>query len=180
MTYLLDANVFIQAHRNWYGLDFAPGFWTWLELSGRSGQVRSLARVRGEIPGHDAVADWVVQHKGMFVDMDPVSLRRLTEVSEWVDENYVPASVAEFLGGADCLLVAYAKAHSMTLVTHEKPEDKKKTIKEVKLPDACRAFHVPYMNTFDMLRQEKVTLVLATPHAGLLAPGLPGRPDRPG
>jgi len=25
--YLLDANVFIQAHQAHYGLDFAPGFW---------------------------------------------------------------------------------------------------------------------------------------------------------
>ena len=30
MTYLLDANVFIQAKNLHYGLDFCPAFWQWL------------------------------------------------------------------------------------------------------------------------------------------------------
>ena len=30
MTYLLDANVFIQAKNIHYGLDFCPAFWGWL------------------------------------------------------------------------------------------------------------------------------------------------------
>lgn len=30
MPYLLDANVFIQAKRLHYGMDFCPAFWNWL------------------------------------------------------------------------------------------------------------------------------------------------------
>lgn len=30
MSYLLDANVFIQAKNLHYGLDFCPAFWQWL------------------------------------------------------------------------------------------------------------------------------------------------------
>ena len=30
MAYLLDANVFIQARKMHYGLDFCPAFWDWL------------------------------------------------------------------------------------------------------------------------------------------------------
>lgn len=31
MTYLLDANIFIQAKNLHYGFDFCPAFWDWLE-----------------------------------------------------------------------------------------------------------------------------------------------------
>jgi hypothetical protein len=30
LSYLLDANVFIQAKNLHYGLDFCPAFWEWL------------------------------------------------------------------------------------------------------------------------------------------------------
>ena len=33
MTYLLDANVFIQAKNLHYGLDFCTAFWDWLVAS---------------------------------------------------------------------------------------------------------------------------------------------------
>ncbi|MEJ7695585.1 MAG: DUF4411 family protein [Candidatus Limnocylindrales bacterium] len=31
MAYLLDANVFIESKKRWYGLDFCPAFWDWLD-----------------------------------------------------------------------------------------------------------------------------------------------------
>ena len=31
MAYLLDTNVFIQANKLHYGLDFCPAFWEWLD-----------------------------------------------------------------------------------------------------------------------------------------------------
>lgn len=41
MTYLLDANVFIQAKNLHYGLDFCPAFWDWLIDNNREGRVFS-------------------------------------------------------------------------------------------------------------------------------------------
>jgi hypothetical protein len=41
MTYLLDANVFIEAKNRYYGLDFAPGFWDWLTRRCSAGLVQS-------------------------------------------------------------------------------------------------------------------------------------------
>ena len=31
-TYLLDANVFIEGSKRYYGFDFCPAFWDWLML----------------------------------------------------------------------------------------------------------------------------------------------------
>ena len=39
MTYLLDANVFIQAKNLHYGLDFCPAFWEWLAEKNAAGTV---------------------------------------------------------------------------------------------------------------------------------------------
>lgn len=46
MSYLLDANVFIQAKNLHYGFDFCPAFWDWLVQNNINGQVFSIDKVR--------------------------------------------------------------------------------------------------------------------------------------
>ena len=36
-TYLLDANVFIQAKNQYYGFDIVPAFWAWLIAANGAG-----------------------------------------------------------------------------------------------------------------------------------------------
>ena len=54
MSYLLDANVFIQAKNLHYGLDFCPAFWDWLIARNAAKQVFSIEKVGDEI---QAIAD---------------------------------------------------------------------------------------------------------------------------
>ncbi len=49
MTYLLDANVLIQAKNLHYGLDFCPAFWDWLVENNTAGRVFSIDKVADEI-----------------------------------------------------------------------------------------------------------------------------------
>lgn len=57
MTYLLDANVFIQAKKLHYGLDFCPAFWQWLLDNNAAGRVFSIDKVADEIAaGSDLIA----------------------------------------------------------------------------------------------------------------------------
>ena len=42
MPYLLDANVFIQAKRLHYGMDFCPAFWDWLIAANAKNDVFSM------------------------------------------------------------------------------------------------------------------------------------------
>ncbi len=59
MAYLLDANVFIQAKRLHYGLDFCPAFWRWLVAENAAGRVVSIDKVSDEIEaGGDELWDW--------------------------------------------------------------------------------------------------------------------------
>lgn len=49
MTYLLDADVFIESKKRFYGLDFCPAFWDWLIAENAAGRVASIEKVRDEI-----------------------------------------------------------------------------------------------------------------------------------
>jgi len=51
MAYLLDTNVFIEAKRRHYGLDFCPAFWDWLVRQNVAGMVFSSQRVETELLG---------------------------------------------------------------------------------------------------------------------------------
>jgi len=63
MTYLLDANVFIQAKNLYYGFDFCPAFWDWLVEWNTDGKVFSIGacRIVGGIQVTQAVSRDVIR-----------------------------------------------------------------------------------------------------------------------
>jgi hypothetical protein len=91
MTYLLDANIFIQAKNLHYGLDFCPAFWEWLIESNAAGKVFSIDKVADEIAaGADQLTDWMNNHAGnLFLDTDSRTVEKFGQVSTWaeVDPN---------------------------------------------------------------------------------------------
>lgn len=160
MTYLLDANVFIQAKNLHYGFDFCPAFWDWLIASNASGRVYSVEKVAGEIEGGgDELADWVDQRgNGFFLDPDQAVLPALGTVSTWVTgAGYEPAAVNTFLQVADYYLVAHALAHGHAVVTHEVAAP---STKKVKIPNACIGIGIKCMTPYEMLRREGARFVL--------------------
>jgi hypothetical protein len=59
MAYLLDSNVYIQAHLSYYGMDLCPGFWQWLEKAHDLGIVITLDKVRDELmKKDDQLSEW--------------------------------------------------------------------------------------------------------------------------
>ena len=71
----------------------------------------------------------------------------------WVQNNsqFLPAAKSKFAGVADGWLIAYAQAHNAVVVTHEKFDVRAKS--RVFIPNVCQQFRVPYLNTYEMLRQ---------------------------
>ncbi len=163
MSYLLDADVFIQARNLHYGLDFCPAFWDWLIASNRAGLVFSIEKVGDEIEaGGDELSDWVTQRgPGFFVKHDAVILPALGTVSGWAaGQNYEPAAVNTFLQVADFYLVAHALAHGHTVVTHEIASA---STKKIKIPNACIGLGIKCMTPFEMLRHERARFILGPP-----------------
>lgn len=157
-TFLLDANVFIEAHRRYYALDICPGFWACLEHHSQAQRLLSIDRVRAELDGGDSLADWVRQAPdALFMSSaDQTVAQTYGEIMAWVQANgqFQPAAKTEFARGADGWLIAYARVHGFSLVTHEAFDPNVR--RKVPIPNVCRQFGVTPKDTFSMLRSLEV------------------------
>jgi len=160
MSYLLDANVFIQAKNLHYGMDFCPAFWDWLRVENEVQKVFSIEKVADELmAGGDELSAWAKERgDGFFLAPDETMLNTLASVSQWVQsQNYRPAAVTAFLQDADYYLIAHALAHNHVVVTHEVASD---GVRQVKIPNVCIGVKVKCMTPFAMLRRERARFVL--------------------
>ncbi len=159
MSWLLDTNIFVQAARREYGLDFCPAFWDWLVEANAAGHVQSLEKVLAELVPGDDVSDWATTRaKGFFLPLQPTDAPSLGHIAAWARSgDFTAAAATEFLSIADSQLVAVAHARKMTVVTHEVPSNSRQRIK---VPTACVALGVPYASPYEMLRKAKARFVL--------------------
>jgi hypothetical protein len=166
--YLLDANVFIEAHQKYYGLAFCPGFWVAQVRQHERNRVFSIDKVKAElVVGHDWLSRWVakdVPNTFFKGTADKKVIDAFQTMVNWVqqEQQYNPQAKRQFASVADGWLVAYAKANGLVVVTLEEyaPDAKRR----VPIPNVCVEFSVDYCNTFEMLRDLKVQFVLRERH----------------
>jgi hypothetical protein len=163
MTYVLDANVFIQAKNQYYGFDIVPAFWDWLVREHQAGSVFSIEKVKIELVGYgDELSDWarnIAATSNFFLQPDNAVLQSLKLIAGWASSQaFEKSAINEFLQAADYYLVAEAHAHGHAVVTQEvlAPADARK----IKIPNACNAMGVPWMNSYTMLRREGARFVI--------------------
>lgn len=159
--FVLDANIFIDAHRRYYAFDFAPGFWRVLIEQAEKGRVISIDRVRDElIASNDALSEWVKsEFDPWFMSSDHTEVfQAYEEVINWAMEQdqFLDYAKAEFARVADSWLIAYAKAYGGTVVTNETYNKDIKS--KIPIPNVCEAFGIQYINTFEMLRKLKAII----------------------
>ena len=160
VTYLLDANVFIQAKTLHYGLDFCPAFWDWLLDNHSAGRVVSIDKVADEIAaGGDELTDWMRDRgSSLFVNTGANVAAQFGAVSTWAtQQQYEPAAINTFLQVADYYLIAHALAEGHVVVTHEVPSN---TLRRIKIPNACIGLNLRFMTPYEMLRRERARFVL--------------------
>ena len=155
--YVLDANVFIQAHRVHYAFDICPGFWAALLWQSGQGVLCSIDRVKAELlAGSDQLEQWVKETVPRAFFKGTADQRVVETVGEMVNwaqgkAQFRPEAKAEFAGSADAWLVAFAKVNEGVVVTHEVYDSDTK--KRVKIPNVCMKFGVECCDPFDMLRR---------------------------
>ena len=153
--YVLDADVFIGAHRRYYAQDLCPGFWECLTHYCREKRLLSIDRVRSEIQPPDALFEWVSRAPSeLFVSSaERLVITAFTEMVNWVQENeqFLPGAKTEFAEVADGWVAAYARVHNAVVVTQEVFNADVR--KRIPLPNVCRQFGVDYRDTFEMLRE---------------------------
>lgn len=109
--FVLDTNIFIEAHRRYYAHDLCPGFWECLRYHCRQGRVLSIDRVRTEIlRNQDRLAAWVRQAPdNLFVSSAEQSVANVfTKMMDWVQGNrqFRPEAKEEFARIADGWIAA--------------------------------------------------------------------------
>lgn len=162
MSYLLDANVFIQAKNLHYGLDFCPAFWQWLINQHARGCVFSIDKVADEInAGQDKLTEWVKDHGySLFCKTDTSISALFPKVSAWATrQKYEQGAIDTFLQTADFFLIAHALAREHIVVTHEKQEN---SPKKIKIPNVCIGLGLHWMTPYAMLREAKAKFILGS------------------
>lgn len=160
-TFLLDTNVFIQAHRSYYAMDICPGFWECLIHHYKNGRLLSIDSVRSEMidKERDPLEKWVkkIAPKDMFVSTNDLKVgNAYQKVINWLNgRGYSDRVIRDFSAGADGWLVAYAMAYDgVELVTTEVHSIQAKN--RIPIPNICEQFNVDYLNSFSMLKKLEV------------------------
>jgi len=155
LLYLLDANVLIDASRDYYPLQRVPEFWEWLQNAGENSHTRIPHEVYKEITdGTDDLATWAkkghIKTALLFQEeVDSALVSHATDrgyASDLTDDEVVKI-------GRDPFLIAYALSDSENrfVVTTEVSKPKRRRANR-HLPDVCRDLGVACCNTFEFLR----------------------------
>lgn len=153
--FVLDSNIFIEAHRRYYAFDICPGFWDSLTEYCGMRRLLSIDRVLEELrENNDPLSEWAKEApKELFVSTREEAIyTRYKEIMAWAYGNDFSADAkAKFARGADGWLIAYAIVHGGVLVTHEKYANQARN--KVPIPNVCKPFHVECTDTFKMIRE---------------------------
>lgn len=157
MLYLLDANVLIDANRDYYPLARVPQFWEWIAAHAAAGNVAMPVENYDEViaGNEDELAVWLRR-----TDIkDVLVLREESDavlVSRVVAEGYAPnlTDVELEAIGNDPFLVAHALAGypDRCVVTTERSRPGR-TRHNRHVPDVCRTFGIDCCNTFELTRR---------------------------
>ena len=156
MLYLLDANVLIDANRDYYPIARVPEFWTWLVHMGENDRVKIPIEVYEEIKdGDDDLALWAkedtVQQSLLFQEEAQVVL--VSQVTEQGYADVLSDDEIEKLG-RDPFLIAYALVdieHRIVVTTEVSKPGRQGANRHV--PDVCNSFDVRCQSTFEFVRE---------------------------
>ena len=152
MLYLLDANVLIDANRDYYPIGRVPQFWEWLVARATQQQVKIPLEIFEEILAgrEDDLTRWMSDNRDVLLldeDVDEALLARVTE------QGYAPDLTEEEIErvGRDPFLIAYALAGpERTVVTTEAPKPSKQRANR-HIPDVCDDLGAPHCNTYQFI-----------------------------
>lgn len=159
--YLIDANVFMTAHRQLYPFDLAPGFWKQL-VEKASNRIVIIEKIQNEIrKGQDLLLEWYEKECGNFTVLgiptpEVIMAYRTIINSVNADGQYLPSAKMEFASSADLWLCAYGLALGETIVTLETYDAEIK--RRVKIPNVCREFGIEYIDLLQFMREIGIRL----------------------
>ena len=157
VLYLFDANVLIDANRDYYPIERVPEFWDWMLEMGKLGRIKIPKEFYEEVIASkdkkDPLVEWLKSYKETLVLDEEVDVDQVTRVlehgyaSDLNDEELIKI-------GRDPFLVAYALVDSQNrcVVTTERSRPSRRRANR-KLPDVCDDFSVRCIHTFALIQE---------------------------
>lgn len=155
MLYLLDANVLIQAHEEYYPLDRIPQFWVWLVKEAVAGYAKMPFEIHNEIADAEGpLKDWITnpEVKNTLILPEEVDQELFNQV---LDNAYAPNLKDDELeeAGQDPFLIAYdLMGPDRVIATKEISKPTKKRGRR-KVPDACNIMGIPCVTDFEFYKK---------------------------
>ena len=160
VLYLLDANVLIDAHRDYYPIERVPEFWEWLLEMGKQGRIKIPQEFYEEIifprPSRnqeDPLVEWLKTYNDTLVLDEEAVVELVTRVTEQGYASDLTDVELEKIG-RDPFLVAYALVdiQNRSVVTTERSSPRRHRANR-KLPDVCEYFSVKCIHTFKLIQE---------------------------
>ena len=177
MLYLLDANVLIDANRDYYPLNRVPEFWAWLVDCGTTQRVKIPLEMYEEVLAgkNDALTNWLKGNRDALLLPEDVNR---TVVARVTDSGYAPDLSDEEIEriGRDPFLIAYALSDRArrTVVTTEVSKPSRQRANR-HIPDVCDGLGVLHCNTYEFIRVLDFTTGGGTVPGAVRRPGVPAR-----
>jgi hypothetical protein len=155
MLYLLDANVLINANRDYYSIVRVPEFWDWLQFNGESGYIKIPLEIYEEISdGNDDLSEWAkLPETKMAVlfqeEVDQAAVQWVTYQGYLLDPDDVDIEKI----GRDPFLISYAGIDipNRCIVTTEVSRPSKQGSNR-HIPDVCHQLGIYWCDPFEMYR----------------------------
>ena len=138
--FLLDANVFISAQRDYYPPNRVPEYWDWLAYQAETGSIKVPQPIWDEIKPHDEdLKAWISAHQDTFILYPDESDVLVPDVLARYGDDLTDGELEQI--GADPFLVAAAIHHRAVVVSKEGSKPTKKR-QNRRLPDICHALGI--------------------------------------
>jgi len=167
LLYLLDANVLIRAHADYYAIDRVPQFWDWLVHHAQAGHVKIAAEIFEEVAGGGQPRDGDL----LLPFLRRADVKRALLLGEEPNPDLVTHVLSHAYGGPlpseadletmgqDPFLVAYAlvDTRQRCVVTCEVSKPSRVGPRR-HVPNACGDVGVRALSPFDFFRELDFTV----------------------
>ena len=155
MLYLLDANVLIDANRDYYPIERVPEFWEWLTNMGTKGLVKIPIEMFEELKeGDDNLSEWIKDsdNKSALLLDEEVDVSLVSSVTDKGYANDLTDDEVDKIG-RDPFLIAYALSDNdrRCLVTTETSKPNRQRANR-HVPDVSNSLGVNWCGTFEFVR----------------------------
>ena len=161
MLFLIDANVLIRAHEDYYAIDRVPQFWQWLEHEAQAYRIKMPLEIHNEIADSKGpLREWICRpevKEALVLDeeVEPEVLDRV--LREGYGEDLTEVDLEKI--GNDAFLIAYALAKSDRGVVTKETSSPRKLRGNRKIPDVCNALDIECIQDFELYRRLKFSTV---------------------